>query len=574
METPLDFATDPHRSACRRRGLSRWAVALLAAAALPAQHTWPLWMHSVVPDAGVPQPATVLGSQLAATDGAIYAFWHVDDPTNPMLWSRSLDHGRSWTPLAAFRPGSSPAGGAPLHLFANGTDVLVQWDEWSVSGHRSLLAVSSDRGASWTVRPGPLHVAPTNLLDQGGTILWSSGPWLFSSVDRGVSWQGPRAIGGVGTNLGVAENVQLRLQDGVLHAAWDEFAGSSSQAYYARSTDLGVTWQPAARALGAASGTTRFANLIVAPGAVCLVWNDAAGYVVDRSLDAGATWLPAPGAVASLPAAVSPTFASDGQSLVAVWQENQVAGTYRARCVRSPDLGRTWTAPATDVLTVQGAGRYVGITDLHSDGGWLAVTVRNQNRNWFPYTLDFHRVASKDGGATWWGAGGTIVSGCESAPRFATSGGLLCGLWQNELPTGGVGYGDLRFDWFAGPRPLGGATPGTGGVAPVLSVDEVPAYGFDSDLTLRRGLPGAPAILSFGTPRAPVPFLGGQLVLDPVAYLFATLGTQTSSNPGGVDQAVRLLPGMPAEFCWQAFVLDPGAVGGVAMSAGIEVRVY
>lgn len=555
-------------------GPRAWAIALLFAATSSGQQTWPMWMQSVVPDSGIPQQASVRTSHLAVADAAIYAFWGVDDPTHLMLWSRSIDHGRTWSPLAPFRPANQPVRGIPTRVFASGTDVMVHWDENSAAGARSLLALSSDRGTTWVVRPGPLHFGPTCLLEEGGTILWCSGPWLFSSVDRGVSWQGPRAIGAVGTHIGPVDNLVVRLQDGVLHVAWLEWDSAGSQAYYARSTDLGATWQPDGRALGAAPGALGLEDLIVTPNAAILVWRETSGFFVDRSLDAGLTWLPAPSLVTTLPSSANPTFASDGESLIAVWEDHPVSGPYRARCVRSPDHGRTWpAAPPADILTIQYAGRYVGITDVHSEDGWLAVTVRHLDRTWIPYTTYYYRMASKDGGATWSGGGGSIWF-CRGKAVLATVRGFLCGIWQNEIPFAPIGSGDYQFDWFAGPRPLGGSAAGAGGRAPVLTLDGIPVFGFDSALQLRDGLHGAPAVLTFGTSRPPVPFLGGQLVMDPIAHLFVVLGGPASVTPGGVTQTFRMTYGVPSEFCWQAFVLDPAAVGGVAMSEGIEVRIF
>ena len=556
-------------------GLLMWLTTLLATAALPGQHTWPIWMSSQVPDSGIPEPARVWRSHLAVAGAAVYAFWGVEDPANPTLWSRSLDYGRTWSPMAPFRPGTVPVSGALTRLIANGTDVLIHWVEWSATGSRSLLAVSSDRGTNWTVRPGPLSTEPNHLFDDGGTILWSSGPWLFSSTDRGASWQGPRPIGGPGTQLAQVQSVRLHFAGGVLQAAWDELVGSATQAFYSRSTDLGVTWLPTARALAAASSWSQLADLLVTPTATILAWSDASGYYVDRSLDAGLSWLPAPSAVATLPAGEFPICVSDGESVLAVWQEPPIPGPYRLRCVRSPDHGRTWAAPPIDMFSLSLSGRYIGISGLHSENGWVAVTVRHLNRSWLPQSLEYYRLVTRDGGVTWSGAGGAIEAECQGVPFLASNGTYLGGIWQNELPLPYInGYGNCLFDWFAGARPLGGGAAGTGGSTPALTIDKIPTYGFDSELQLRGGLPGAAAILSFGTLRSPIAFLGGQLRIDPVVNLFVTLDGPTGAMPGGVDHSFRVHFGVPADFCWQAFVLDPGASGGVAMSEGIEVRVY
>ena len=73
---------------------------------------------------------------------------------------------------------------------------------------------------------------------------------------------------------------------------------------------------------------------------------------------------------------------------------------------------------------------------------------------------------------------------------------------------------------------------------------------------------------------APRPFLGGHLLMQPGAYLYRLLSGSMGAHGAG-EAALRVDPTVRnalSEFSCQAFVLDPSAPQGVAMSAAMDVR--
>jgi hypothetical protein len=556
---------------CLSANAAKLALLLSVAPSMPAQQTWPAWFWTQVPDSGIPTPATVRSSELAVADDAVYSFWNLDDPLQSLLWARSVDHGRSWSAATRFPPASLQAYRSLTSVLAKDDEVIVNYEEWQPNGYVSMLAVSPDQGTNWAVHPGPLHASPSNLLDANGILLWSSGPWLFSSPDRGASWQGPVRIGLAGANGGLQYfEPRLKFADGVLHAAWTEYpSGGGERAFYARSADRGATWLPAARPLAATTAWTGLVDLICRPGVVILAWSDTSGVRVDRSLDGGATWLPSP---STIPLPIVPSLLCDGDSLIALWQDNTLGSQLVIRCLRSPDLGITWNTTPTDILYVPSQPTS-GLKGFFSGDRWLSVVARYRICWSLPCTYAFAVAVSKDGGATWSSAGGQHAGACQGVPNLATDGRMLCGLWQEAIWPGNP-IVNAKFDWFAGWRPLGGSAAGSGGRAPRLSLDSVPAFRFDCELRVSDGLPGAAAVVVLGNLLPPVPFLGGELILDPATYCFLPLGTATSPAPGSASLTFRAPYGVASEFAFQAFVLDPAAVGGVAISEGMEVRIY
>ena len=127
---------------------------------------------------------------------------------------------------------------------------------------------------------------------------------------------------------------------------------------------------------------------------------------------------------------------------------------------------------------------------------------------------------------------------------------------------------------------FGAATAGTGAVAPRLGMRGYPVLGNGNwrwAITAGRG--GAASVLAIGFLRsAGLPFAGGSLWLDPagiVASAFLPLGGATGAAGAGDAELALPIPTDPSfvgvVFHGQAFVLDPAAAGGAAMSRGFTV---
>ena len=144
----------------------------------------------------------------------------------------------------------------------------------------------------------------------------------------------------------VARNIVA--ENEFVHAVWADDCDSSDylQIYYARSTDQGLTWEPATHL--ADDTTVSFEPaMVAADGYVHVVWtalHDSInlGLYYKRSPDNGATWsndrlLTTTG----LYEYASPCLAVDGQTLHLVWTDFR-GFPLRVYYKRSPDLGFSW----------------------------------------------------------------------------------------------------------------------------------------------------------------------------------------------------------------------------------------
>lgn len=239
--------------------------------------------------------------------------------------------------------------------------------------------------------------------------------------------------------------------------------------------------------------------------------------------------------------------------------------------VRSTGLGATWSAPAT-WGTVNSYGTPPPAIWFEVRG--RAILCSTITQDWLtPWIRDYGLGISTDGGVTWRGAAGpswwqvvTNLNTFYGGPRF-------CG-FDGELYCFKDVFSRLLFVHLAGTRSLGDASGG-GGAQPKLAIDRVPLHDADTRLELRDGRPGAPALIVYGLPAPPVPLVGGTLVVLPTAVFFAQLQGSASPSPGTVTLTFRPAWEIASGgFGVQAFVLDPGAPGGVAVSDGMVVRCF
>ena len=326
-----------------------------------------------------------------------------------------------------------------------------------------------------------------------------------------------------------------KIVDPIVNVMWNDNRNDpgvtlqSRDVYFNRSLDRGATWLPADVRLntGAPAGTyfTEFPDLCASGNEVFAIWIDRRSpwtIAFNRSLDAGSTWLPADIPV-STPASGTfatadvPRIASSGPLLLVAWADNR-SGEYDIYFNSSDDSGTTWL-PADRRLDT---GSAAGAAD-----SFLPVPAIDSTR---PYVV-----------------------------------------WQDDrngdtsvffnLPFGHIGYGD--------------GLAGSGGFVPQLDGQGLARHGQTFTYPIRDGLGGALGVLALGLQKVDVPVLGGTMLVDPLAHLWFTLSGPAGIPGAGTAAPTISLPTSPAfvglGIFGQAFVFDPGAIMELAISAGIEV---
>jgi len=195
--------------------------------------------------------------------GNVYMVWNSDSANYALVFSRSNDGGRTWTPRLRIADLQTGSLGGIVKVAPDGT-VLATW--WSWLTDDVWFDRSFDGGATWgtDIRVNDL---PGSAASPGA----SDPPVLPAMV--------------------VAPN-------GTIYVAYEDYRNGDMDVYFARSTDGGTTWSPGAR-LNDDNTTARqwMPDLALDPfGGIHVAWEDdrtgAHNIFYTNSTDGGTTWSP------------------------------------------------------------------------------------------------------------------------------------------------------------------------------------------------------------------------------------------------------------------------------------------
>jgi hypothetical protein len=367
--------------------------------------------------------------QVVCDGNAVHVVW-ADGRSgfDDVYYNRSLDGGTTWL-AADVRLDTGDAAGAFVstdpRLVCRGSNVHVVWTD-NRNGHDDIFCNrSGDGGATWLAAAQRVDHAPGNAFASAPQlacstthvhVLWADDRDGLKDVYHSRCALGGTAWQALDTRLdatdppGGSDSIQPQLAcDGnAVYTVWEDYRTfANPQVFFSRSTDGGVTWAPDALLNPATTNCFSFKPAIACDGArVAVVWesqacggNGASDVWCRRSLDLGATWLPAevrldrdlPGTRASVQAQV----ALDGDRAYVVWSDHRhstqgrcdiyfnvpygmlpygpaLAGTGgiapRLTGNGAPSPGFTITLDATDVL-----GGTVGLLALGGPGSQTAV---------------------------------------------------------------------------------------------------------------------------------------------------------------------------------------------------------
>ena len=414
---------------------------MLTADARAQTFSWPAALNSnSSADSGSDQRPSV------ETDGAgtWIAVWQSSDDLDgaigtdsDILFARSSDGGKTWTPVAALNTNASTDSGADL-----GPNL------------------ATDREGTWVV-------VWSSTDDLGGPIGVEEDIFVSRSSDNGQTWTLPEALN-TNAAVDVESDRHPRIatdRAGTWVAVWDaqnDGLPDGEDILFSRSTDGGETWSPFATLNSNADlGSSDLFPEIATDetGTWLAVWtsNDTLGgtlapawhVLVARSTDDGATWSDA----ASLnPAATSgPAWnrfadvAADGSgSWVAVFTSCPTCfGEFEGTDISaawSNDDGVSWMGPVTIYDPAGGDQRSPRIAADRA-GNWLAAWGTNSGLG---FEGDLVWARSTDRGATWSSAGllnanAEVDSGSDGRVDVACGGpGRWLAVWMSEENLGGT----------------------------------------------------------------------------------------------------------------------------------------
>lgn len=370
-----------------------------------------------------------------------------------------------------------------------------QQDRWSTGGARGLLAGASlDGGRTWALSMAAFSHCTGGNAANGGDFTRASDPWVsFSpdgsvyqsslsfngdvlapgsssailvarSTDGGVTWTNPiTVIRDAQASFNDKDSITADPTDArFVYAVWDRLdSPTHGPSYFSRTTDAGLSWEPA-RAIYDPGPLAQTINnqIVVLPNGTLVnfftQFNTAANaqtivtLSIVRSPDKGVTW--------SAPIVISPvqslgtsdpetgTFVRDGSTLgsiavgpqgqlVAVWQDARFSNGMRDGIAfsRSLDGGLTWS-PATRVNRDPSVPAFLPAVTVRSDGtyGVSYFDFRSNTAATATLLTDYWLTRSTDG-LTWLES---RISGPFDLAIAPNSEGLFVGDYQGLTSIG------------------------------------------------------------------------------------------------------------------------------------------
>ncbi len=400
-----------HRmAACWLAVLFMWLFACgndIAQAAPPAQAQPPTYRWRQV-NTGLEDPFAMQFSSDFAANGQIYAF----SDHNTLSYGhgygiifRSETRGRNWERYGATPPLLKLTAVSPE---TPSGPVLLGVEEYSDPvdfSQNFRLVRSTSPGTAWTTvwDRSPLFnqivFSPAFATDQTVFVAWANSPdgGIWRSTDGGVTWQPAQKIAvhpGNGRVVSLAFSpdfaVDRTLMASVI-AYWDGQISWSGGVY--RSTDGGTTWFASDQGCVGPIWKLAFSPAFATDRSVYAIGEDDSdpfNYRVYHSTNGGGLWecLPVqPQAGRIFDIALSPAFASDHTLLL---------GAESKGLVQSTDGGATW-----QTLAWRGSGvQYAYFSPNYAQDRVLAVALKG-TRSYYRYDGPGGNFFSYDGGATW-----------------------------------------------------------------------------------------------------------------------------------------------------------------------------
>jgi hypothetical protein len=287
--------------------------------------------------------------------GDVYAVWMNDWH---IQFSRSSDHGRTWSDPLFVHPGVRWGDKPNLALSSDGADVYVLFN--GPTGGDVYAAVSDDAGASWST--DRVTESDRYFFDYGGAVL-PSGRVVFGHVSFSYTGPGDAAEGLQQVHVLASDDGGATWTDTVVDGL-ELGVECRSRGCYADFYDSGP-----------ALASDLDGNLVIIYNGASRPFGPQTVYA-RSSTDGGITWsdrvpISRLGVNAAFPAAVG-----HGHGRARVWFMDQRTGRWNVWFTTTLDLGTTWSRPVriSDARSGTDYKDAAGFAEVYGDYGEIAIT--------------------------------------------------------------------------------------------------------------------------------------------------------------------------------------------------------
>ena len=281
-------------------------------------------------------------ASVSVSGSVVHVVWIDDRDGNwEIYYIRSTDAGISWGTETRLTNNSAYSNNPCLAV--SGSVVHVVWDDGRDAVYKNEIYYkrSTDAGLTWqadmrltndtnrSYRPSVsvlgsvVHVVWDELRGFG---YYSSDIYYKRSTDAGVSWEVRKRLT---YDDEQSDNPSVAVSGSFLHVAWVDRRGGDYEIYYKRSTDAGLTWGADIR-LTNSIAFSLFPSIAVSGSVVHVVWNDERGAAnvkpeiyYKRSTNSGLSWQADTRLTNDTANSYYPSIAVSGSVVHVVWQDNR-----------------------------------------------------------------------------------------------------------------------------------------------------------------------------------------------------------------------------------------------------------
>jgi hypothetical protein len=239
---------------------------------------------------------------LAASSGMVFITWTDNrDGNDEIYFKSSLDNGANWA--RDIRVTSNSARSYTPSMCVNAQTIHLVWVDGRTGDHELFYTASTDLGATWRT---PIQVTGTagnsstpRLVSHGNILylLWADDrfgyPQLYTrrSEDQGFNWSPEVRVTSVNA---VSQTPDIVVDDNGVHVVWaDNRTSGDMEIYYMRSPDRGDTWGGEQR-ITSSTGVSAIPRIAADGISLYVVWQDNASgsneIMFARSGNVGDTW--------------------------------------------------------------------------------------------------------------------------------------------------------------------------------------------------------------------------------------------------------------------------------------------